>query len=326
MRRCSALLVALLVWASGWATVSAGVFKLEDGTTIRGEVATVDDYGVNFKLDTGGFSERVSWGKFTQETLKELAEDQRARPMAEPFIEVPPEAKPKPKPIVLKEVPRVDRPTGRTTLFSSFGTSLGLAVLGLLYLSNLFAGYEIAKYRNRPVAVVCGLSALLPVLGPLIFLASPTVVVHAEAAAPAVPDPAAAPAVPAAGSPAAATSRRVGTPQTPAGGGLRVASEAAGSAAGGHGEPKVYNRGDYMFNRRFIETQFPGFFRVVPTEAEKDLVIVVKTPKAEYLGKRISRISANEMFLQLLQANKEVSITFGEIAQIVVRQKDDQTK
>ena len=105
-----------------------------------------------------------------------------------------------------------------------------------------------------------------------------------------------------------------------------MASEAAGSAAGGHGEPKVYNRGDYMFNRRFIETQFPGFFRVVPTEAEKDLVIVVKTPKAEYLGKRISRISANEMFLQLLQANKEVSITFGEIAQIVVRQKDDQTK
>ncbi|MCX8108864.1 MAG: hypothetical protein N3G20_08675, partial [Verrucomicrobiae bacterium] len=79
----------------------------------------------------------------------------------------------------------------------------------------------------------------------------------------------------------------------------------------------------YTFNRRFIETQFSGFFRVVPSEAEKDLVLVVRTPKKEYVGKRITRISSSEFFLQLYEAGgKEVNIGFDEVAQIIVRHKD----
>jgi hypothetical protein len=131
------------------------------------------------------------------------------------------------------------------------------------------------------------------------------------------------PAVAALGSPSGATSRRVGVPQAPAGGGLKVAAQAKAAAAG-RAEPKVFKRGDYTFNRRFVETQFTGFFRVVPTEAEKDLVLVIRTTKNEYVGKRITRISSNEMFLQLLQqATKEVSIQFGEIAEIAIKHKDD---
>jgi len=298
-------------------------FKLLDGSVISGEVSASDDNGVVFRLATGGFSSRINWMKLTQETLKDLADNAKARPFVEPFIEIPIEAKPKPKPIVVKDPPRVERPMGRLSFFSSFSAPLGLVALGLLYLGNLLAGYEIAIYRNRPIALVCGLSALLPLLGPLIFLVSHTLEAEggsteATPEAPGAPGPAV--AVP--GAAGGTTSRKVGVPS---GGGLKVA--AGPKAAEGPAGPKVYSRSEYTFNRRFIETQFAGFFRIVPSEAEKDMVLVFKTAKNEYVGRRISRISSNDLFLQLQQGGgtKEVSISFGEISQIIVRQKDDKS-
>ncbi len=332
MRKLYVYLVAAVLGCHLGGVLWAKEFKLIDGSTIYGEVSGFDDNGVVFKLDTGGFSKRTSFSKFDQDSLKLLAENAKLKPQVEPFIEIPPEAivKPKPKEIVIKEVQRVERPAGRTTFFSSFTAPLGLAVLGALYLANLLAGYEIAIYRNRPVAVVCSLSALLPLLGPLIFMASPTLTSHSgDTAAETVgelgePGPAVAPP----GSKSGATSRKLGSPapQQP-GAGLRVADHSKGGAAG-KGESKAYNRGDYTFNRRFIETQFAGFFRVVPSEAEKDLVIVFKTQKQEYIGRRISRISSNDLFLQLQAGGgtKEVSVAFAEIAQIEVRQKSEQEK
>jgi len=321
MRRTSIPLPVLALMGLLWGAAWAREYKLLDGSTIGGEVSDGNDYGVAFRLDIGGFSKRISWSKFTQEALKLLAEDPKLKPMVEPFIELPP-APPKPKPTIhLREVPHVDRPQGRMSLFSSSTTPLGLAILGVLYLANLLAAYEIAVYRNRPVALACGLSALLPLLGPLIFLVSPSLE-PAEAPEPALSEEAlAGPAVAPTASPAAATSHKVGVPATPAGGGLRVASV---EKAGGKVEAKVYKRGDYTFNRRFVETQFSGFFRVVPTEAEKDMVLVVTTPKEEYVGKRISRISSNDFYLQLLQTGgKEVGISFSEVAQIAVKHKDE---
>lgn len=316
MRRmaCWAVILAVIVGFGGglWAKD----FKLIDGSTIIGEASDGNDYGVVFRLSTGGFSKRISYSKFTQEALKLLAEDDKLKPLAEPFIEVPPEPKPKPKPIVLREVARVDRPVGRTSFFSSFTAPMGLAVLALLYIANLVAGYEIAIYRNRPVAVVCGLSAFLPLLGPLIFLVSPSLEEEAagEAVAPPAPEEAAT---------GDSSSGSLGKGMVPGGGtALKVAS--AGKGPSSKAETRVFNRGEVEFNRRFIETTFQGFFRVVPNEAERDLVLVIKTAKHEFVGRRITRISANEFFLQLLGgAGKEVSISFGELAQIAIRHKDD---
>jgi hypothetical protein len=112
----------------------------------------------------GRVSERYSWSKFSQDALKELAQDPKAKDFAEPFIEIPPEARPRPqpKPVVLKDVTRVELPAGRTRFFSSFTAPMGLLILAVLYTANLLAAYEIARFRNRPVAVVCGLAALLP--------------------------------------------------------------------------------------------------------------------------------------------------------------------
>lgn len=332
MRRLCTLLLAW-AWLLGWGGgLCAAEFELTDGTTIYGEVSAFDENGVVFRLRSGGFSPRIPWGRFDQPTLKTLAADPKAREFAEPYIEIPPEARPRPqpRPVVLQEVPRVELPAGRPTLFSSFSRPIGLLILAALYLANLLAAYEIALFRNRPVAVVCGLSALLPLVGPLIFLASPTYVspeATTEEALAAPPPPGPTPAVVPAGSPAAASRGSlgaVGVPPPMGGTGLRVAAPKEESAAAGRPQPKIYKRGDYTFNRRFIETQFSGFFRLVPSEAEKDLVLIIRTPKQEFLARRISRISATEMFIQPVQAGaKEVNVVIGEIAEIQVRHKDD---
>ena len=89
-------------------------------------------------------------------------------------------------------------------------------------------------------------------------------------------------------------------------------------------QPQMYTRGEFTLNRRFFETKFPGFFRVVPSEAEKELVIVIKAVRGEYVGKRISRISSNEMHVQLQSGNAsaEVMIPFVEIQTVQIRHKD----
>jgi hypothetical protein len=162
----------------------------------------------------------------------------------------------------------------------------------------------------------------------LIFLASPTLEAYTEEEVgepPAVED--AGPAVAPAGSPSGTTSRslgKVGVPPPMSGTGLKVA---AAKGAESRAESRIFKRGEYTFNRRFIETQFSGFFRIVPSEAEKDMVLVIRTPKQEYIARRISRISASEMFVQPVQAAaKEVSVGFGEIAEIQIRHKDEHTR
>src|SRR4030095_3431804 len=89
---------------AGWS--EAGEFHLSDGTDFSGEGACATDQGLVFRLEGGGVSERISWAKLTQETLKELAKDPKTASFVEPYIDVPPEekAKAKRKEIELKPV------------------------------------------------------------------------------------------------------------------------------------------------------------------------------------------------------------------------------
>lgn len=324
MRKVVGLLLGLLWLGLVAASAQADEYKLADGTTIWGTVADANEEGVVFRLDSGGFSERISWGKFSDPTLEVLAQDPKMRPFAEPFIPVPPDARPAPKPVVIRDYPKVDLPEGGTSIFSSVTSPIGLFIVGLLYLANLLAAYEVAVYRNRPPGMVCAVSAVVPLVGPIAFLASPGLEAEggAEAETEATYEAESGPGVPAAESAAGSTSQ---TPAPAPASGLRVAVSSKQARSGTY-EKKVYNRGEYTFNRRFIETQFSGFFRVVPTDAEKDLVLVIKTPKHEYVARRISRISATEMYVQLQQSgSKEVRIVLGEIAQIIVKHKDDKS-
>ena len=169
------VLILSLIWQAASAGLAAE-YRLTNGDVLKGEAASFNDDGLIVRLDLGGFSQRVGWGRLTQEALKELAKDARATRFVEPFIEIPPEVKhkekAKKKEIVLRPVPRVERPAGKPKFFASLITPPGLMVLIVLFLANLYAGYEVAQYRNRPVAVVCGLSVLAPVLGPILSLAA----------------------------------------------------------------------------------------------------------------------------------------------------------
>ncbi len=310
------LVVTVLLCGTAW---SSEVYRLMDGTRYWGRVANFNEQGVVFLLDSGEFSKRVPWSKFDQETLKKMAKDSKLRPFAEPFIEIPPEARPKPKPIVVHEPPRVPLPQNMVGLGQLFVTPLGLFMLMAVYLANLLAAYEIAFYRNRPVGLVCGLSAVFPGIAPLAFLASPTLETEAAPAEmPAEPVPAPQPAGASAGG---ATSRQV-LPSS----GLRLATTKKESGAQQSFQRKVYDRSQYTFDRRFIETTFQDFFRLVPTPATRDLVLVIKTPKREIVAKRISRMTGTDMYVVPAQLGaQEVRVRLGEISQIIVRHKDDRS-
>ena len=79
-----------------------------------------------------------------------------------------------------------------------------------------------------------------------------------------------------------------------------------------------------MFNRRFFETKFSGFFGMVRRDAEKDMIIVIKSARGEYAAERISRITANDLHAQVRkgQATEEVTIPFTEIQEVRLKHKD----
>ena len=321
MRRFHSIWLAVcLSWQFG-GIASADEFKLANGNILRGELASADEDGLVVKLDVGGFSKREPWINFSQETLKELAKNPKVAASVEPFIELEPEqikAREKQKDIVVKPVSnRMERSPTKPSLVAAFITPLGLVILAVLMLANLYAAYEIARFRQQPIALVCGLSILLPGLVPLIFLCLPTRTEHAHAEA----GPEEAVAAESVGVAAKATSSFAGKGTAPQAG---LSLAAAQKQEGGGAQPQLYTRGEFTFNRRFFETKFPGFFRVVPSEAEKDLVIVIKAVRGEYVGKRISRISSNEMHVQLQSGNAsaEVSIPFVEIQSVQIRHKD----
>jgi len=312
----------------------AAEFHLSDGTDLSGEVASATDQGLVIRLKVGGFSERISWAKLTQETLKELAKDPKTATFVESYIDIAPEekAKAKRKEIELKPVPRPPRLEGRISLFAALNTPIGLLILVIFLVANVYAGFEIAVFRHQPIVLACVVSAFVPVVGPLIFLALPPreVTGHAHEVAAMSPDqfasahPSAEAAAPVE-SPASLTSRMrkkiTSMFQSKPEGGLSLASHQKPAAPKGALEPRLFRRGDTTFNRRFFETQFAPYFRVVLSEAEKSMVIAVKAGKNEYVGRRISRISGNEIGLQL-QSGGEVQVEFADIHEVQLRPKE----
>ena len=205
---------------------------------------------------------------------------------------------------------RDERPDPRAGFGALFRSPLSIMLLVIVYLANLYAAFEISIFKNYPAAAVCSAAAVVPILGPAVFLCLPRrlpgvkqepepeqlaeehqaqhVVTHehevAEAPAPA-PVAHAGPALP---------------------------------------PPTIYQRGHFSFNRRFFETKMPGFLRVVPSEAEKDMLIFVKSSRGEHVATRISRLTPNEIYLHVVKggASAEVMIPYTELAEIQVRHKD----
>jgi hypothetical protein len=328
MRRFGSILFCVLALAAVAAT--AGTYKLTDGTQIIGEPLSLKENGIEFKQSDDSVTPRYSWDKLTPEALKALYAEVKSphdRDLLKPLVENLPEDTVKTTELVVKPVETPTRPTQHTGVFAMFASSVGLIIVLILYGANVFAAYEVALFRQQPISTVCGLAAvpILGVLSPIIFIAMPTKAAPQEIGESA-PAPAAAEGVPAA-EPVAQASRGAAAPSRApiAMPGVEASpAEEEPPAAAALPEAIVFTRGEYSFNRRFFETKFPGFFRAIRAEAEKDLVLLLKTSRGDFTGRRITRITPNELYLQIF--NNDVTademIPFIEVLEVQIRHKD----
>src|SRR6266700_313438 len=314
-RRLSFCLFVLGLGAWLESRAAAETFKLIDGGELTGEPIAFGRDGVAVKKPDGSFSAKVAWTNFTQEALKQLATLPRAKPFVDPLLEpYEPEPSRKVAPeLKLKPVPRLDRPDPQAGLGALFSSSITVTMLLILYLANIYAGYEISIFRNQPAALVAGVAAVAPDVGPIVFLCMPQRIPKSA-------------------------DEEVRTPEHEAGvhddqsAAFEMGTEDASTpsapapagAAAKHPPPTVYKRGQTTFNRRFFETKLSGFLRIVPSEAEKDLILVIRSARGEHAGQRISRIMPNELCLLVQKgaASSEVIIPYAEIQEVQVRHKD----
>jgi hypothetical protein len=314
------LILPLLIIGFSAAMAWGDAFKLTNGETLNGEVlpTSANDQGVQVKIGEGEY-QRVPWANFSQDDLKNFAKNQRMQPFVEPFIEPNPEEKVKKTEVNIKQPPRLERPPRQSLFGAFFSSGLGVFVMLLLYGATIYAGFEVAIFRAQPPLLVCGLSAVpfLGILSPIVFLALRT---NVKGTAPAVEAPTEAKPQPAAVTEQALNpmlDEKIAHPS-----GLKLAhTEEAKSTLP---ETITYQRGQFTFNRRFFETKFPGFFGVVRREAEKDMVLVIKSSRGEYTTQRISRIAANDLHVQVQRgvATEEVMVPFQEIKELRLKHKD----
>ncbi len=86
---------------------------------------------------------------------------------------------------------------------------------------------------------------------------------------------------------------------------------------------QVFQRGQFTFNRRFFETKFSGYFGVVRHGTEKDQTLLVKTGGGQFVVERITRISSNDVHLEVIQngVHQEIMLPFAQIQEIQLRPK-----
>ncbi len=309
MRKLFWLILTLGLCGGFAAVIRADTFQLTDGTSVSGDIVLFNEAGITMRMTSGSYTNLV-WPKLSQDSLKQLAQNPKIKPLAEAFIETPPPP-PKNTEMPIQDASRLALPPKESLFAALLSSSVGFVALLLIYAANVYAGYEIAIVRGRPIGLVMGVSAVLPILGPIIFLCLPE---------PREPAPAEEPSqmeqhsftVPG-GAPAA------GGPAT---GGIQVAGVAA--RVPGHPEAQVFQRGQFMFNRRFFETKFAGFFSVIRRPAERDLVLVIKAGRTNLVAQRITRIATNEAYFEVVQggARQEVMVPFADIQEIQLKHKD----
>ncbi len=311
--------LALTLLLAGRAAAEPITLHTIDGQTVSGDMVSADDKGFVLKLSDGTYGDHVPWGRLVQADLQELRQNPKLKDLVDPFIDIVPSDKLKKIEIgPLKEPDRLQRPAGKSVIGAVFGSGMGLFLLFIVYAGNIYAGYEIALFRGKAPGLVCGVAAVAPVVGPIVFLTmSPKIEkqkpsdwgpsADAVAAAEAAAAQAAAEAAAAAG-------------ETPA-------AEAAAPA-----EPakpvlpptKKFARGQTTFNRRFVETQLARFAALVRPDDLKEMVLTVRAARGTYVALRVSNIGQTDMQLQVAHgaAFEDVTVPYLEIQEIEIKHKD----
>jgi len=287
----------------------ADTIPLADGTSLTGDIISFNDAGVIFRMSDNKYSDRIAWTKFSQDGLKQLANNPKISPLVEPFIEIPLSERPQKPEVQIKPVERLEVPPKQSFFGALFSSSVGIFALLLIYGANIYAGYEIAVVRARPKGLVMGVAAVLPIIGPIIFLSMPMQVEAVPAEDLVEADPASF-AVP--GQPAPTQEEIQITAVTPG------SRPGAGQAAG-----QVFKRGQFTFNRRFIESKFAGYLSEVRSPADANTTLLVKTTSSQSVIERIVSIGTSEMQVEVAlgEVRQAVTILFADIQEIQIKPK-----
>jgi hypothetical protein len=296
VRKLLFLLSLLLATAFGAAAAEPISLSLMDGATLNGDIIKFDDNGLMLHLTGETYTTtNVAWSHLSQASLKYLSLNPKLRPLAEVFIEPDASARPAKAQITVSEPVRLKRPENPSLLGGLFGSPLGLFLLILVYGANLFAAFEVAVIRARPPLQVIGLSAVLPIAGPAIFLAMPMKVeVQEEVKLEYAP----------AGTATAAAMR---SPED-----IQVV-EASWKKEEAKPEPQVFARGKFTFNKKFVETKFVGYFGTPRGDALK-FAMEVKTAKSLHAVDRIMQVSATDVILETKTG--QATVPLAEILEI----------
>jgi hypothetical protein len=244
------------------------------------------------------------WARFSQDALKQLSTNPKIKPFVDPFIN-PTESERPPKPeIKVSEVQRLTLPPDRSIFGGLLHSSVGLFILLVIYAANLYAAFEVAVVRGKSIGAVMGLSAVLPIVGPIIFLSQPMKPTEAEATAEAAPSDAA-PAVGEPGSPAEEIQ-------------IVSASWSGGAPEEKKPQPQVFSRGKFTLNKRFIETKFAGFIGEPKGDAA-NFTMEIRTLKDAIAVECIKQLSATEAILET--PNGQVTVPFADILEIKLNPK-----
>lgn len=301
------------LWLCGLlAAAGADTFPMADGSSVTGDIVTFNDVGIIFHTPDDKYTDRLPWTKFSQDGLKQLsAANPKIAPLVEPFIEIPESDRPQKPEITIQPVTRLELPPRQSLLGALFSSSVGLVVLLLIYGANIYAGFEAAIFRARPIGLGMGVAAVLPVLGPVILLSLPTVL-----------QPVAAPAE----SVTASEEQTFTVPGMPPKEEIHIVAGSWQTPGAAPEVPaaQIFQRGQFTFNRRFFETKFPGFFSVVRRDADKDSVLIVKTMRGEFDVRRIVRIAQDDVHFQIVkgEASFEEMVPFAEIQEIQLKSRD----
>jgi len=275
----------------------ADTLTLTDGTSLTGDIVKFDDGGLMLRT-TGDAYSTVPWGKFSQDALKQLAADPKIKLLVEPFLEPDESQRPAKPEIKVNPVTRLERPAHPSLLGGLVKSSVGLFILFVLYLANLYAAFEVALNRARPIAQVVGLAAVLPVIAPVVFLVLP---VKADA----LPAENQAEGAAADGSPARPPEIQIG--------------EASWKQPARPPEPQVFARGKFTFNKRFIETKFAGFIGESKDDANH-FTMELKTVAGQFAVARIVQVNAADAIFETA-GRGSLTVPFTDIQEIKLNPK-----
>ena len=336
----------------------SGTFVLTNGTEVTGTIFKVRGTGITFRNEKGSLMKSIKFGQFKKESLKKLVEaspDVRqhaghllaagAVSGAGSAIAVkPPPARESLDPPAYTDVEdRPELPEAKGIFGAYFGTKPGLLMLFLIWGANLWAAHNIGVYRRWPKFMVPGIAAVAPLVGPAVILAmkpkkvekKETVMAKEDEEKPAKKKAAVAKPVSKAKVVTAKPGAAAGGAGARAGAGAAKAKQAqaqapmaappqpgAAAAAPKALEAASYEKGSVNINKRFIETKFAPFFKLVPDEPYRSGWMCFVTPRGEYWAKRIPKITQTDLTIQCPQeggGTLDQTIQIAEITAIHIR-------